>query len=239
MTDRILCLDLESTGLDIRKDRPVQLCLLAYQDGNVEVLMDTLVNPAMPIPLAASEIHGIRTGDVAHAPHYLTAIGQLADLLVPDPGSHIRTYTLGFHSSVFDIPLLNHCYGSPITDLPHIDVLRMARHHYPDVRGRLGGKKLEELYEIFVGDTFPDKHDAKGDAWATLRLFIELVNKTGVSLHDLAEEQRHAKRYQYMPIGKFIGWPASEVPRGWAYFMSLQPDLDPDLRATVEWILDQ
>lgn len=237
MTDVIYVLDTESTGLDIRKDRPVQICLLSYQDGVVDILMDTLVNPAMPIPLAATEIHGIRTGDVAHAPHYLTALDQLVDLLMPADNTH--TYTVGFNSSNYDIPLLNNCYGSTITDLPHIDVLRMARHHYPDVRGRFGGKKLEELYEVFVGEQPPDKHDARGDAWATLRLFIELVNKTGVSLHDLAEEQRHPRRYQYMPLGKFIGWPISEVPRGWAYYMSLQPDLDQDLRATVDWILDQ
>lgn len=239
MTDRIMCIDLESTGLDIRKDRPVQLCLLSYQDGSLDVLMDTLVNPAMPIPLTASDIHGIRTGDVAHAPHYLTAIGQLVDLLGQEPDQNDQPYLIGFNSSNYDIPLLNNCYGSAITDLPHIDVLRMARHHYPDVRGRLGGKKLEELYEVFIGEVPADKHDALGDTWATLRLFIELVNKTGVSLHDLAEEQRHPQRYQIMPLGKYMGWPVEAVPRSWAYYMSLQPDLDQDLRATVDWILDQ
>jgi hypothetical protein len=62
--------------------------------------------------------------------------------------------------------------------------------------------------------------------------------KAGVTLAQLAAEQAQPMPYIVMPLGKYTGVPVDEVPRSWAQFMS-DKDLDPDLRATVDYILQR
>ena len=54
--------DLETTGIDITKDRIVEISILkVYPNGNKES-KTWLVNPTIPIPKATSDVHGINMG---------------------------------------------------------------------------------------------------------------------------------------------------------------------------------
>lgn len=66
----LVCLDLESTGVDPRTDRIVQVGLVkAYPDGRVTE-WETLVDPGgVSIPKAASDVHGITNERVAGCTH--------------------------------------------------------------------------------------------------------------------------------------------------------------------------
>ncbi|KVL65420.1 3'-5' exonuclease [Burkholderia ubonensis] len=72
-----LFIDTETTGLDLR----AAIVEIAILDRAGAVLIDTLVKPAMPIPAAATEIHGITDADVASAPDRTTIGPQVAELL--------------------------------------------------------------------------------------------------------------------------------------------------------------
>ncbi|WP_244122363.1 3'-5' exonuclease [Burkholderia latens] len=72
-----LFIDTETTGLDLR----AAIVEIAILDRAGAVLIDTLVKPAMPIPAAATEIHGITDADVAGAPAWNTIGPQVAELL--------------------------------------------------------------------------------------------------------------------------------------------------------------
>ncbi|WP_137909952.1 MULTISPECIES: 3'-5' exonuclease [unclassified Burkholderia] len=72
-----LFIDTETTGLD----HQAAIVEIAILDRAGAVLIDTLVKPAMPIPAAATEIHGITDADVAGAPAWNTIGPQVAELL--------------------------------------------------------------------------------------------------------------------------------------------------------------
>lgn len=72
-----LFIDTETTGLD-HQAAIVEIVIL---DRTGAVLIDTLVKPAMPIPAAATEIHGITDADVVGAPAWNTIGPQVAELL--------------------------------------------------------------------------------------------------------------------------------------------------------------
>jgi DNA polymerase-3 subunit epsilon len=64
-----LCIfDLETTGINISKDRIVEICILkVFPDASRES-KTWLVNPEMPIPKESSDIHGITDEMVADKP---------------------------------------------------------------------------------------------------------------------------------------------------------------------------
>ena len=98
--NRPLCFfDLETTGINITKDRIVEIGILKiFPDGKIKE-MTTLVNPEMNIPKEASDIHGITNDKVDSMPTF----NQIAK----DIYSFIKDSDLaGFNSDRFDIPLL-------------------------------------------------------------------------------------------------------------------------------------
>lgn len=91
--------DLETTGLDVRSDRIVELALIRVTPGGDVVERVRRFNPCVPIPPEASEVHGIRDEDVADEPPFGSRARSLLRLL---DGCDLA----GFNLRRFDLPLL-------------------------------------------------------------------------------------------------------------------------------------
>ncbi|HSP24901.1 MAG TPA: 3'-5' exonuclease, partial [Saliniramus sp.] len=65
-----VALDLETTGLDVRRDRVMQIGAVRLSGFTIaqDEPFDRLVDPQMPIPELAERIHGIGAADVAGKP---------------------------------------------------------------------------------------------------------------------------------------------------------------------------
>ncbi|WP_321893682.1 3'-5' exonuclease [Burkholderia cenocepacia] len=105
-----LFIDTETTGLDLQ----AAIVEIAVLDRAGAVLIDTLVKPAMPIPAAATEIHGITNADVAGAPAWNTIGPQVAELLAGR--------LLIAHNGAFDERLLYQTSRSHGVTLPALRV---------------------------------------------------------------------------------------------------------------------
>ena len=91
--------DLETTGVNIAKDRIVEISILkAFPDGS-EQDKTWLVNPGMPIPEEATAVHGITNEKVANAPVFKEIAAEIYRWF---KGSDLA----GYNSDRFDIPLL-------------------------------------------------------------------------------------------------------------------------------------
>lgn len=241
MTETLLAaVDFETSGLDIRVDKPVQIGLVlrlytGYEYTDFEAI-NMLCNPGKPIDPGASAVHGISDDLVADQVSAHAAVDYLSKL-VSYYSSGRQSYTVGFNSSNYDLPMANNVLQRQAFNLPHIDVLRFARRYFPDVKGHLGGKTLGELHQVFLGRPLEKAHSAVADIVGTLDLLQALQAKAGATLEQMAEDQAVARPYVFMPLGRYIGLPIEDVPRSWAAFMSTRQDLDPDLRATVDAML--
>jgi len=91
--------DLETTGIDVAKDRIVEISIFkVFPNGNKES-KTWLVNPTIPIPPQSTAIHGISNEKVANEPTF----NELASLVY----NMIKDSDLaGYNSDRFDIPLL-------------------------------------------------------------------------------------------------------------------------------------
>ena len=62
--------DLETTGINITKDRIVEISILKVNPDGSEEKKTWLVNPEMPIPPQVVAVHGITNEKVANAPTF-------------------------------------------------------------------------------------------------------------------------------------------------------------------------
>jgi len=90
---------LETTGLSVSSDRIVELAILKIHPDGTEDFRSVRINPEIPIPTAATNIHGITNEDVADKPNFLQYASSLRHFL---NGCDIG----GFNVQKFDLPLL-------------------------------------------------------------------------------------------------------------------------------------
>ena len=55
----IIFFDLETTGINVSTDRIVEICYIKVMPNGNELSRNMRINPEMPIPKEASDVHGI------------------------------------------------------------------------------------------------------------------------------------------------------------------------------------
>jgi DNA polymerase-3 subunit epsilon len=80
---RFLVVDVETTGLDPRRDEIVSFAALPVEAGRIVLggAVAGLVRPKLAPPPRSVEIHGLRTADLAEAPEAAVALAPLAGAL--------------------------------------------------------------------------------------------------------------------------------------------------------------
>lgn len=95
----LVIFDLETTGLDLVKDRVIQISYIkVYPDGREE-RGNEVINPEIPIPPFITQLTGISDADVKDKPTFKQLAQKLAEKF---GGSDFA----GFNSNSFDVPLL-------------------------------------------------------------------------------------------------------------------------------------
>ena len=120
----VLGFDTETTGLNPRKDRIVQYAFVGVDANGERVVMDSLVDPCMPIPPSSTRVHGITNKDVqGHTPfkgHTEVISGLLGDAVVV--GHNLRKFDWKFLEMEYI-----RCGRSPPKPYRMIDTLELAR----------------------------------------------------------------------------------------------------------------
>lgn len=175
----IAFIDLETTGTDINKDRIVEISICKVNLDLSREVKTRRVNPGIPIPAGASEIHGIKDEDVANEPPFRSiAKGIHAFIDGCDIG--------GFNSTNFDIPLLlNEFSRSDVewdyTQCNLIDACNIYKIKEP--------RTLAAAVKFYTGEDIENAHSAEADINATVDVFFKQlemyddVPKTAKELH--------------------------------------------------------
>lgn len=187
----ILFYDTETTGfyderLPLNHDAQphlVQLAALLTEDDGAEVMSVSLVvNPGVPIPQKASDVHGI-TDDIAEERGVTPALAvnmfrhlyNLADTVV----AHNVKFDKGImevaatrrHGQIVELTKPVFCTmeaASPIVDLPPTERMIAAGFNKPKP------PKLEECIAHFFGEKLEGAHDAMIDVQACKRVYFHL-----------------------------------------------------------------
>lgn len=103
MSRGFIAIDLETTGLDYRRDRIIEIGAVVFEKGVPVKRLSTLVNPGRHIPEEATAINLITDAAVADAPTELEAMELLGEI-INDP--RYCEYHLCAHNAAFDMSFL-------------------------------------------------------------------------------------------------------------------------------------
>ena len=165
LTKPLVIFDLETTGLDLVKDRIIQISYIKVHPNGKEERGNELINPEKPIPEEVIALTGISNDDVKDKPTFKQIAQSLADMFV---GSDFA----GFNSNHFDIPLLAEEFlragiDFDFTKCRPIDAQtifhKMVRRNLAAAYKFYCGRKMEEDFEA---------HRADQDTEATYRVLM-------------------------------------------------------------------
>ncbi|RLK54429.1 3'-5' exonuclease [Actinokineospora cianjurensis] len=97
----MVALDTETTGLD----GDIRVVEIAVRDRTGALLLDTLVNPGVPIPADATRVHSITDAMVAGAPRFAAVLPTLTEVLA---GRRVIIYNAAYDTRVLRNELSHH-----------------------------------------------------------------------------------------------------------------------------------
>jgi DNA polymerase-3 subunit epsilon len=170
LTKPLVIFDLETTGLDMVKDRVIQLSYIkVYPDGREE-RGNELINPEKHIDDIITQLTGISNEDVKDKPTFKQIAKKMETVF---SGSDIA----GFNSNFFDVPLLAEEFLRAGIDFDFskcrlIDACtifkKMERRNLASAYRFYCGRKMEEDFEA---------HRADQDTEATYRVLMGELDK--------------------------------------------------------------
>ena len=159
--------DLETTGAKTPPCRVTEIGAYRVRNGEIVEEFHSLVNPETPIPFFITLLTGITDGMVRDAPKF----SEVADAFLKFIGDSV----LVAHNAGFDMRFLNHEVGRLYEDYrlgnPSLCTVQLSRKLLPHVENH----KLKTLAEHF-SVALVNHHRANEDAYATARIFINLLD---------------------------------------------------------------
>ncbi|WP_452224109.1 exonuclease domain-containing protein [Lacinutrix chionoecetis] len=157
LTKPVCFFDLETTGINISKDRVVEISILkVFPNGNKES-KTWLVNPEMPIPEEVSAIHGITNERVANEPTFKALAKEINNM--------IKDCDLaGFNSNRFDIPLLAEEMLRADIDF---DMKGRVAIDVQTIFHKMEKRTLAAAYKFYCDKNLENAHSAEADTMAT------------------------------------------------------------------------
>ena len=167
LTKPIAFIDLETTGINPGTDRIVEIAIIKILTDGTRSVKRKLLNPEMPIPRGASDVHGITDEMVKDAPTFKEVAHELKQML---DGCDIA----GYNSNRFDIPML-------VEEIlrAEVDFDRKGR-RLVDVQNifhKMEQRTLSAAYKFYCNKVLEGAHSAEIDATATHEILIAQLQR--------------------------------------------------------------
>lgn len=159
--------DLETTGTDAVNDRIVEIAIIKVAPDGSRQSYVSLVNPEIPIPIAASEVHGIYDQDVAQAPVFKNIAPQLLDFLSDCD-------LAGYNSNKFDLPVLTEEFYRAGID---VDFKKRKLVDVQQIFFKKEARTLSAAYAFYCNKTLDNAHSAEADVLATIEVLDAQLGK--------------------------------------------------------------
>jgi DNA polymerase-3 subunit epsilon len=216
LTRPLAFIDLETTGTNLGSDRIVEIAIVKILPDGSKSVKRKIINPEMPVPRTASDIHGITDDMVKDAPTFKQVAHELKQML---DGCDIS----GYNSNRFDIPLL-------VEEFLRVGVdFDMKGRRLVDVQKvfhMMEQRTLSAAYKFYCDKKLEGAHSAEADATATYEILEAQISRYPAMGNTVDSILKHvgeevivdfARRFimengvEVFNFGKFKGRPVADV----------------------------
>ncbi|GHT15701.1 DNA polymerase III subunit epsilon [Bacteroidia bacterium] len=163
----LLVFDLETTGTDIARDRIVEIAMVKIMPNGTEQVKTQRLNPTIPIPAEATQVHHISDADVKNCPTFKQEAKNIYAFM---EGCDLA----GYNSLHFDVPLLVEEFlrvgmDVDLRSCQHIDVQNIFH--------KMEQRTLVAAYKFYCHNDLVDAHSAVADTQATYEVLKAQLDK--------------------------------------------------------------
>ncbi len=196
LTKPICFFDLETTGINVSKDRIVEIAILKVYPSGEKESRTWLVNPEMPIPPETTAIHGITDEDVEDKPTFKELAPQVVQMI---EGSDVA----GFNSNRFDIPLLAEELLRVGQDL---DLKKCRPIDVQVIFHKMEPRNLSAAYKFYCDKDLINAHSAEADTLATYEILKAQIAKYEELENSIDFLSEYSQHFENADFAGFIGY---------------------------------
>jgi DNA polymerase-3 subunit epsilon len=238
---RLLVFDTETTGVEVERDRIVELGAAYFEARAYVEHRRNLIDPGVPIPEGASAVHGITDARVAGKPSFAVVAPRFVAHLDGSERDDGPPVLCGYNALAFDVPLVNAELARVglayrIDPAMVVDPVIFVRWHLRALRSRA----LEPVC-AHLGVSLEKAHSAAADARATGELLFRMIDAGHVpdDLDEALSEQAELaerlalewERFGYwlyrdrsdgflrLGAGRYCGEPLDSIDAGYLDFL--------------------
>ncbi len=217
-----VCVDCESTGLDPKQDRIIEIAVATFSWDRILQERETLIDPECPIPETSQEIHKISQEMIEGKPKIAEVLPELLKLI---EGHILVGHGIGFDISLIAEEAKRNQIPTTIEKQSYFDTLRMAR-----LYGESPVNSLQQLRHHFNIEP-QGAHRAMSDVIVNIEVFKQLA-KPYKTVEELVLALQKPIRLKTMPLGKHKGRKFEEIPLEYLLWAE-RKDFDQDLLYSI------
>lgn len=190
--------DLETTGINISKDRIVEISIIKVHPNGEELEQTYRVNPEMHIPEEASAVHGLYDDDLKDCPTFKEIAKTVAKFI---EGCDLG----GFNSNKFDIPLLAEEFLRVGVDID------LRKRHFVDVQNifhKMEKRTLVAAYKFYCHKELEGAHGANADTRATYEVLKAQLDRYSELENDIASLAEFTTQRKTVDYAGFVQYNA-------------------------------
>ncbi len=194
---RPLCFfDLETTGINVAKDRIVEISILKVHPGGKEERFTWLVNPTIPIPAETTAVHGIKDADVVDKPTFKELASEIYSIIKDSD-------LAGYNSNRFDIPLLAEELLRAGVDF---DMKNKNAIDVQTIFHKMEQRTLEAALKFYCNQTLENAHSAEADTIATYEVLKAQLDRYEDLENNMKELADFSSRKKLADFAGFIAF---------------------------------
>jgi DNA polymerase-3 subunit epsilon len=186
--NRPICFfDLETTGIEVSKDRIVEISIFKVFPNGTTESKTWLVNPTIPIPPQTTAVHGITDEKVANEPTFKELASQIHNMIKD--------------SDRFDIPLLAEELLRAEVDF---DMKNRVSVDVQTIFHKKEERTLSAALKFYCGVNLENAHSAEADTMATYEILKAQLDRYDDIENDIKWLSEYTTRKKSVDFAGFI-----------------------------------
>ncbi len=194
LTRPICFFDLETTGIDVARDRIVEISIFKIYPNGTKESKTWLVNPTIPIPPQSKAVHGISDEKVANEPTFDALASQVHNMIKDSD-------LAGFNSDRFDIPLLAEELLRAGVDF---DMKNRVSVDVQTIFHKMEERTLSAAFKFYCGQSLENAHSAEADTMATYEILKSQLDRYENLENDMKSLSEFTTRKKSVDFAGFI-----------------------------------